>query len=62
MKIILSVQISFMLRRAEFHGINPAFSSRNYICASKISPGGIKPIKTVNPHTKYHLPKKKLVM
>ena len=43
-----------MLRRAE----PDWWFSRNYICASKISPGGKKPMKTVNPHTKYQLPKK----
>ena len=47
-----------MLRRAKSDGRDTAFSSRNYICASKISPGGIKPMTTVNPHAKYNLPKK----
>ena len=36
-----------MLRRAEPDGLNRAFSSKNDIYASKISPGGIKPVKTV---------------
>ena len=47
-----------MLRRAEPDGQNTAFSSRNYICVPKISPGGIKPVKTVNHHTKSSLPRK----
>ena len=57
-ELILQEQISFMLRRAEPDDLDTAFSSRNYICASKISPGGIKPMTTVNPHAKYNLPKK----
>ena len=47
-----------MLRRAEPDGQNTAFSSRNYICVPKISPAGIKPVKTVNHHTKSSLPRK----
>ena len=36
-----------MLRRDEPDGLNTAFSSKNNIYASKISPYGIKPMKTV---------------
>ena len=36
-----------MLRRAEPDGLNTAFSSKNNIYASKISPYGIKPMKAV---------------
>ena len=53
------VQKSFLPKRAEPDGLDTAFSSRNY-CMSKISPGGIKPMKSVNPHTKYNFSPKKL--
>ena len=36
-----------MLRRDEPDGLNTAFSSKNNIYASKISPYGIKPMKAV---------------
>ena len=51
-----------MLRRAEPDGLNTAFSSKNNIYASKISPYGIKPMKAVGGKIDYYARTKKEIV